>query len=149
VANDLTVAFLPESISVALFNLLESAYAFKKTDRRGAIWGNVDVSDQPYMALIEQGATGVQNTTIGLEKWTLHYLVLVYLRADANPSAVPATTINAILQAIASALQPISGKQTLGATVNNTWIDGEVRIDTGILDQQCALLIPISVDVGV
>lgn len=148
-ASDLTVAFLPEAISASLFTLLAAAYPFKKSDRRGAIWSNVDIQDQPYMALIEQGATGVQDTTIGLEKWTLHYLVLVYLRADANPSVVPATTINAILQAIANALQPISGKQTLTATVNNTWIDGEVKIDTGILDQQCALLIPISVQVGV
>jgi hypothetical protein len=39
-------------------------------------------------------------------------------------------------------------RQTLGGIVNNAWINGEVMIDTGILDQQCALLIPVDVETG-
>jgi hypothetical protein len=146
------IKFNPEAISAALFTLLSGAnFAFASKDRRGKIWGNVDPADQPYMGLIQTGATGVQSTATGLEKWTLRYLVLVYIRADANPNVIPATQINAALQAIAEAINssPIGERQTLGGIVNNVWINGQCMIDTGILDQQCALLIPVDVELGV
>lgn len=146
------IAFNPEAIATALFNLLvsQNAFTFNTTSRRGSIWSNVPPASQPYMALIERGAAGVQNSAIGLQKWTLRFLVLVYLRTDADPITIPATQINAALLAIANIMNssPIGGKQTLGGLVNNAWIDGEVLIDTGIIDQQCALIIPISVECG-
>lgn len=145
------IEFKPETISIALFNLLLTAnFTFQSSDRRGQIWSGVTPGQQPYLGLIEKGATGVQNSALGLEKWTLHYLCLVYLRADANPEAIPATQINAALQAIAEAINsvPLGEKQTLGGLVLNTFINGEVFIDTGILDQQCAILVPIDVECG-
>jgi hypothetical protein len=146
------IKFNPEAIGAALFTqLLKANFVFSSSDRRGQIWSNVDQAAQPYMGLIERGATGVQNQAIGLEKWTLHYLVLVYLRADATPSAIPATALNAALQAIAEAINssPLGERQTLGGLVNNVWINGDCLIDTGILDQQCALLIPVDVELGI
>jgi hypothetical protein len=145
------IGFDPELIATALFILLgRASYEFLSMNRRGNIWGNVAPADQPYLALIERGGTGVQNKAIGLEKWTLHFLVLVYIRADAQPSAIPATPINAAWKAIASAMNssPIGERQTLGGLVNNAWIGGQVMIDTGILDNQCVLLIPIDVETG-
>jgi hypothetical protein len=145
------ISFDPEVIANALFiRLGQTSYPFKAMDRRGKIWANVNASDQPYLALIERGGTGVQNEAIGLQKWTLHFLVLVYIQADANPSTIPATAINAAFKAIASIMNssPMGERQTLGGIVNNAWINGEVMIDTGILDQQCALLIPVDVETG-
>jgi hypothetical protein len=145
------IQFDPEKIAIALFNLLLTAnFSFASSDRRGMVWSNVASAQQPYMALIERGGSGVQNQAIGLEKWTLHFLVLVYIRADADPQTIPATQINAALKAIAEVMNgsPLGERQTLGGIVINAWINGEVVIDTGILDQQCALLIPISVECG-
>lgn len=147
-----SVAFKPETISAALFSVLQtSGFAFKKYERRGRLWTNVAPSDQPYLALIETGARAVQDSTIGLTNWTLHYLCLVYIRADANPSSVivPATQLNNALQALANAIDGTGEKQSLGVGVNNCWIDGNVYMDTGIVDQQMALGIPISVEVGI
>ncbi len=146
------IRFDPELVALALFIQLGRAdFTFESMDRKGLVWTNVVPAAQPYLALIERGGSGVQNRAIGLEKWTLHFLVLVYIRADANPNAIPATTINAAFKAIANVMNssPIGERQTLGGIVNNAWIDGEVLIDTGILDQQCALVIPISCECGI
>jgi hypothetical protein len=149
------IRFDPEVVSLALFILLGQAqFTFQSMDRKGKIWSNVNITDQPYFALIERGGEVVQNQAIGLTKHTLHFLVLVYIRADADqsPSApVPATQLNAAWKAIEGIMNsvPLGERQTLGGIVNNAWINGPVMIDTGILDEQCALMIPIDVEVGV
>lgn len=140
-----------EQISVALFNLLKGAYPFAVAQRAGVMWDNVP--SQPAMFLFQVGESGTQASAIGLTKWRLHFWCLIYLRAQ--PQAVGQddtieTTMNQILDAIESTLQPIRGeKQTLGGIVNNAWIEGQIGVDTGILDQQCALIIPLMVETGV
>jgi hypothetical protein len=144
--------FDPETIAVALFNLLQtSGFAFNTYDRKGALPEKVNQADQPYLGLVQLGQSVVQNQAHGLEKWQLHFRVLVYIRADAIPSAIPATQLNAALKAIVGVMRsgPYGEAQTLGGLVINAWIDGDVLEDTGILDQQCALLIPIAVLVGI
>ena len=143
--------FNPEQIANALFILLGQAnFPFASMDRRGKIWGNVPPANQPYLALIESGAGIVQSQTWALEKWTLRFTVLIYIRADATASAIPATSINAALQAIVEVMRnvPPDMPQTLGGLAVSAWIEGEVMIDTGILDEQCALIIPIKVLTG-
>lgn len=147
------IEFNPEAISLALFALLKtSTFSFNAYDRQGTIWTNVNLADQPYLGLIEHGIRGVQDSAIGLTKWTMHFWVLVYIRADADEGAttVPATQLNAALLAIANVIAGTAPgeKQTLGGLVNNCWINGEIFIDTGILDQQCALVIPVDVELG-
>ena len=151
-------AFDPEAISIALFNQLQTAngaggaqYAFTSTDRRGQIPENVPAANQPYLGLIELGMSQVENQAQGLEKWLFHFRVLVYIRADATPDTIPATEINKAMKAIVQAMRsnPIGERQTLGGIVDNAWIEGQILIDTGVLDQQSALLIPIVVDCGI
>ena len=148
------IKFNPEAIAAALFTLLETIpYAFKTSDRDGQIWTNVAPTDQPYIGLIERGGTVVQNTAIGLTKHTMHFVILVYIRGDASQDATstpPATLLNAVWLAIEQVLasSPLGEKQTLSGLVNNVWIEGEVVMDTGILDQQLALMVPVSVELG-
>lgn len=145
------ITFNPEAIAIALFNLLQtSSFSFSTYDRRGKIWTDVPPTNQPYLALIQRGMTGVQDTALGLEKWTLHFIVLVYIRSDADPVTIPATLINTIIKAIAEVINsnPIGQLQRLGGLVNNCWISGDISIDTGILDQQCAIVIPVSAQTG-
>jgi hypothetical protein len=150
--------FDPEPIAVALFNLLSSSggttpgkYPFQTFDRRGKLPENVPSAAQPYLGVVELGFSQVENQAQGLEKWLFHFRVLVYIRADATPDAIPATEINAAMKAIVNIMRssPIGERQTLGGLVDNAWIEGQVLIDTGILDQQSALMIPIVVDCGI
>lgn len=143
--------FDPESIAVALFDLLKTnSYSFVTYDRHGQLPENVPAANQPYLGLVQLGQTVVQNQAQGLEKWLLHFRVLVYIRADASPTSIPATELNAALKAIVDVMRsgPQGEPQTLGGIVINAWIEGDVLEDTGILDQQSALLIPITVLIG-
>lgn len=144
--------FQPETIEAALFALLQMAsYPFQTYDRRGQLPENVPAANQPYLGLVHIGDQQVENQAQGLEKWLMHFRVLVYIRADAVSSGVPATEMNKALQAIVQVMRsspPIGERQTLGGLVDNAWIEGTVLRDTGILDQQCALLIPLVVDTG-
>lgn len=144
-------AFDPEKISVALFTLLQtSGYPFTTYSRRGDVPVNVPPAQQPYLALIELGGSQVENQAQGLEKWILEYAVMIYLRVSATPSAIPATPLNAAWLAIVNVMRskPIGSQQTLGGIVDNAWIEGECLINTGIIDQQCRIMIPIKVDCG-
>lgn len=150
-----------EIIAVALFNLLKditftgspaTGGGFATTARAGRMWTDVPDAAQPAMFLFQVGQAATQKPAIALYKWEMRFWCLIYLRAD--PAQVDAgttveTLMNAILDAFENALQPVKGeKQTLGGLVNNVWIEGEIILDNGILDQQCAIIIPLMVQTG-
>jgi hypothetical protein len=156
--------FDPEPIAVALFNLLQTAvgptapqYPFVTVDRRGQIPQNAPALNQPYLGLLELGGnqhlgslSSVQLGTQGLEKWLLQFAVLIYIRADAAPTTVPATELNAAWLSIVTVLRstPIGERQTLGGIVDNAYIFGDCIMNAGVIDQQCTLSIPVLVDLG-
>lgn len=143
-----------EAISTALFNLLVNTKiaglpAFKSTSRKAKIWSNTNVGDQPAMFLIHSGEEAVQNKAYGITKWHLHFDILIYARVDASPAATPDTTINTLLDAIDTQIRGTQGeRQTLGGVVHHAWIEGQILIDTGILDQQIAILVPVKILMG-
>lgn len=149
--------FNPEAIAIALFTLLGQAnYPFASMDRRGQLPENVPSANQPYLGLVELGMAQAINRAAlndqaqGLEKWLLHFRVLVYLRTDATPQTIPASALNAALLAIVQVLRasPLGTRQTLGGIVDDCFIFGDVMMDTAILDQQAAMMIPVAVDCG-
>lgn len=147
--------FRPEAISRALFALLQTAqYDFRTFSRRGDLPENVDAALQPYLALIELGGrqTTVTVPAQGLERWMLEYAAVVYIRRPAVPEAIPGTLLNEAWYAIVNVMrspQPMFQRQQLGGIVDNAWIEGNCVFNTGILDEQMRLLVPIVVDVGV
>ena len=141
-----------EAVAEALYNLLAATQvnnqaAFKSSSRKAKVWSNTNNSDQPAMFLIHTGEQVLQNQVFGLPKYLLHFEILIYARADANPSVTPDTLINGLLDAIDAQLQskPPAERQTLGNLVYHAWIEGEILIDTGIIDQQIAVLVPVKV----
>jgi hypothetical protein len=161
-----------EPIANALFGLLSSAYGWKTKSRQAQIWSNVP--NQPAMFLIAP-SEGDNQSDMALTEYKLKYMCLVYFEADPAPDGTgahpyPDTVINAILQAIEANLGTPTGErvqnlQVVGqqpvilpghsvaptpvTNVINVWIDGVIDKDSGILDQQCAILIPITVLCGV
>lgn len=144
--------FQPEKISKALFKLLKTAqFNFVTYDRRGNIPQNVDAAMQPYLGLIELGGSQVENQAQGIEKWIIEYAVMVYIRRDATPEAIPATYLNAAWLAIVNVLRSPANtfvQQTLGGIVDNCWIEGQCLMNTGILDEQMRLMVPVKVVLG-
>lgn len=135
-----------QTISLALFNLLKGAYPWKKTDRRGHLWSNVETTEQPAMFLICPGNSLTQEMR-GMTRYKVSYTCLIYAHVDPSPKgAPPADLIDQILDAVDAAMQPIAGEaNTLNGLVQNAWIEGEIFIDSGILDNQIAIVIPIRV----
>jgi hypothetical protein len=150
-----------ETVANALLTLLAATQftppgaaaptTFQTVGRNVHTWGNISQADMPALYLIHPGEQVVQNQAYGLPKYALHFEVLIYARADAAPSGVPDSLINAMLDAIDTQMQstPPGEKQTLGGVVYHAWIEGEILIDSGILDQQIAILIPIKVLTGI
>jgi hypothetical protein len=143
--------FDPESIEVALLALLRTAnFSFLTVTRAPTVPENVDSANQPYLGLIGVGGAQMEQQAQGLEKWILDYQVIVYVRADDLPSATGATKINAAWKALVEVLRtPTFERNTLGGLVDNVWVEGQTWKDNGNLDNQCALLIPVRVSVGV
>lgn len=153
------------TIANALLALLTSATASVITwaqppSRAAKIWSNVEPPDQPCMYLINAGGNQSQTAGYGASKGIHHFHVLVYMRADgAMTGTIPEDQLLAVWAAINNAMNTnattgnmnLPGKaQNLGlAFVNHAWIEGDWFMDTGILDQQCALVIPIKVAVGI
>ena len=143
--------FNPETITAALFALLKtSSFNFLTYTRNPTLPQNVDAALQPYLGLFLLGGSQVENQAQGLEKWLLHFRVVVYIRGVAVPEAVPTVQLNEAWQAIVNVMRsvPIGSQQTLGGIVDNAWVSGDTMFDGGNIDQQCALMIPITVDTG-
>jgi hypothetical protein len=145
-----------EAISEALFTQLQKAngtgagqFNFQSFERGLKSWGSVPAANQPAAFLVKWKESLTQ-VNLGLTVYVLDYLLVIYLQVDPSTGTVGETTCNAILDALDLALQskPPYEKQSLGGLVINAWIEGEVMIDTGILDQQAAIFVPIKVRTG-
>ncbi len=139
-----------ESVSAALFLLLQNGFQWATSSRKAVIWSTLTAAQQPAMFLIHTAENINQAQALGLPKFTLHYMCLIYAVVDQSTEApAPDTQINSLLDAVDSALHPIPGeRQSLGGIVLDAYINGDVMIDTGILDQQIAIVIPIRVLTG-
>ena len=146
-----------ESIAAALFALLQGAKVggsspFTTMTRSARVWSDTGPDQMPALLLIHTGEQATQQGPFGLTRWKMNFDCLIYLRRDAGPDATFDTQLNNILDAIDSVMQstPDQGqRQTLGGLVTHAWIEGEILIDPGILDQQAAILIPIKVLTGI
>jgi hypothetical protein len=145
-----------EAVADALFSLLQATKVggnspFVTTGQNPKIWSKVPPGAQPAMYLVDVGETVVQNQAYGLSKYLLHFEILLYVRADASPQAIPAVFLRTLRDAIDAQMQstPPGERQTLGGVVYHAWIEGEVLVDGGILDQQCVVMIPVKVLTGI
>jgi len=94
----------------------------------------------------------IRTAGYGVSKLIYRYVALVYMRADESAGSIPETQLNGVWTAVVNALLPSmpGKKQDLGIPniVNDAWIEGDWLMDTGILDAQQELTIPILVSTG-
>jgi hypothetical protein len=143
-----------KTVTAALWSVLEAAYPWAFADQRAMVPDDVMSFAQPAMFLtkIKEGVTQ-SNGNMAMTSHTLHYAVIIFVRASGTVDLPTATTemlIDDILDAIDNALAAprIGEAQTLGGLVSNAWLEGEVLIDPPALFEQAAIFLPISVKVG-
>lgn len=141
-------------ISQTLFAQLESAYPWARAERGTEIWSNVAPVDQPFLGLICPHEAASQPQSWGLTRWERFYFALIYLRRDQMPleeGQYFSDLVDDMLDAIDLALlgTPKGEANTLGGLVTQCSIDGDVMVNSGLLDNQSVILVPIHVVVGI
>jgi hypothetical protein len=135
-----------EAIYAALFAKLAAIPGLQTSSRRLRHYTDVPGQQQPALFL-EQRNEGTAQGVPGLPgKRTLRVHVWLYVRVDDH-AAIPATALNAWLDAVDTALAPeaATGKQTLGGLVAHCWVNGITETDDGSLDSQAIARIPVEI----
>jgi len=139
-----------EQISAALFNLIRSAADFTATSRRFVHWDQVNETQMPFLTMLKTGELRGRQTE-GLATLTINAHVFVYASAGMDPEDVPDSAMNALLDAIDTAVAPsgadaLNGnRQTLGGLVSHCYPLGPVFVDTGDIDGKAVAAIPFQI----
>ncbi len=137
-----------EDIFQALFALTENLSwgapprSFLCRLRRVKLWG--DLPGQPALCQAEHDETFTQTTGLPPRR-VFNASWLIYHDAGKDPDAAPTCETNQILDAI-EALFPSGDPdhlQTLGGLVHHAFINGKVLKDSGDLDGQALIVVPI------
>lgn len=141
-------------ISQALFAQLKAAYNWSRSERGTEIWSNVASVDQPFLGLLCPREAANQPQSWGLTRWERFYFAMIYMRRDQMPleeGQYFSDLIDDMLDAIDTSLlgSPSGEANTLGGLVTQCSIDGDIMVDSGILDNQAVILVPIHVVVGI
>lgn len=112
--------------------------------RRVKLWD--DLPAQPALCQAEQDEevveiTGMPSRTTCSASW------LIYHNVGKDPAATPASETNLILDAV-QALFPSGDPdhvQTLGGLVHHAFVAGKVFKDSGDLDGQALIIVPIKI----
>src|SRR5579885_1773961 len=139
-----------EQISVAFFNLIRSAASFTAASRRFVHWDQVNETQMPFLTMLKTGEQrGRQGE--GLPQLTITEHVFIYLKTSMAPNEEPASTMNALLDAIDAAVAPsgadgLNGnRQTLGGLVSHCYPFGPAFIDTGDVDGKAVAAFPFQI----
>jgi hypothetical protein len=118
---------------------------FRTASRRLKLW--TDVATQPALFLRSDSEDIAPRAARMPAKATMRCEAWVYSKAGAAPDAVPAATLNYILDAIMRVLEPepVREVQTLGGLVHHCWIEGQIELHTGDLDGQAIAVVPINI----
>ena len=141
-----------ETIYAALFALAAQSAGYVTTSRYLQHWSEVSPEAQPalYQRQVSESVARVRGVP---QQMTLNVEIYIYVRTNAqmlDPTIVPSTLMNPLLDALETALAP-TGKdlqlqtQTLGGLVSHCWINGTTEIFEGFLADQAVAIVPISI----
>src|ERR1017187_2662329 len=144
-----------EQISVALFNLVSAAtgnvVGLVTSDRRARAFTDVTPAEMPAL-FIEELPEDYEHTFEKMlklpPKRTMKYTIALYLSDHQEASVVPMTQMNAMIDAIETALAPdaVTGGQSLGGLVAEARIDGKIdKFENVENSGKSVALLPIAV----
>jgi hypothetical protein len=134
-----------EAIYSALFAQLTTAAGFTTFSRRLKHWEEVPAVAQPALFQVQKSEEVKARTS--LPPKVLMRLDLYIYSTTTDPAASPAIAMNALLDAVAGALQPANGQlnQTLGGLVDYCRVTGTIETDEGALGAQAVAVVPIEI----
>lgn len=150
-----------KQITEALFNQLQvlnglsgrngnypPQYDFETFSRNTRMWSDDSGAAFPAFYLCYLGESVSQPQAWGAIEYRLRYLALMYFKTSPNGAQEAEDISFTILDALDGFLSQPGNPQTLGNLVAQAYIDGEVMLDNGIIDQTIVLKVPITVLTG-
>lgn len=158
-----------ESVSVQFFALftplqipdgedLTPQQPFRTVSRYLVPPGEIDVANQPALFVVEDDENDQQRDVMALEEYALGYAVWIFAPILGSDTQAPGTLLNNLIDAVDAVVtgtgNPLGIQQTLvpwlGGQVLNTYIDGRIRKQVGIIGQGMPSVarIPITVRTG-
>jgi hypothetical protein len=137
---------LPATATASGVSLLQG---FQTTGRR--LKKANEIAAQPAL-FINDGAEDHPERPSGLpDKIILEAQLWIYANGGQNPDAVPATQLNALIDAVEAALAPTpvfagsfpQNVQTLGGLVQHCWIEGKLEKYSGWTNGQAIAVVPV------
>ena len=143
------------AVFTALFEYLKShvtpptGNSWKTASQHLVQWDDVNHAQQPAIFLHRGPQIATQTHAFGVTKWVWKATVWVYFRTDGlkTTSTYPSQLTDQFLDNLEFAFQtePLVGRFTLGDLVEHCWIDGGCFADSGLIDGQAVIVIPLSI----
>lgn len=105
---------------------------------------------QPVITLYRMPQVAEQKT-FGVTKWHWKVVLIVFYRIDAIQCAQnkiwPEQLVDNFIDAVEQRFQtdPLNNRFTLGGLVWHCFIDGAITFDSGVVDNQAIIVIPLSI----
>ncbi|HUC62653.1 MAG TPA: hypothetical protein VMF53_11935 [Alphaproteobacteria bacterium] len=136
-----------ETIYAALFALVSSLPGVAFASRRLKHWSDVAPALQPALFMVQKREQPKEARGLPTH-WTFTVDLYLYANSGADPNAIPAQALNALIDALEAALapDPVSGVQTLGGLVTHAWLDPSgIETDEGVLGDQAVAIVPVQI----
>ena len=139
-----------ETIYTALFAKMAATAGIVTASRRLQAIDDMTPAQTPALFLTQGSETAEQLRGLPV-KWRLHCKISIYVTFGSGSDAIPSSTLNPIIDAIETALNPTGpdNVQTLGSTVSHCWISGAIEIIEGYMGTEAAAIIPIEILVNI
>ena len=130
-----------EPIYAALFAKFANIPGVVTVGRKLRHWADVNPIEQPALFQAQKSETAIRSTGLN-PKWQLELTLYLYVNTSGDVS--PTVTLNRIMDAVLTALQPLPGlMQTLGGLVHDCRVEGRIETDEGVMGDQAVALIPV------
>ena len=144
--------FPREQIYSALFSALQSALLspagpFKTVSRRWQDPSQVAPADRPALYQVQKdelAATGVNGLPIN---WKVTVDLVLYTTGDTDPSSIPSTELNSLLDAVETAIHSTTPglAQSLGGKVSHCRIEGMIEIVENVSGSMAMAVVPVEI----
>lgn len=138
-----------EQVMTALLAVLSATAQYKLVSRRNRAPATITPDLSPALFLFEDAEMYERAAPQLPARRTLTAKAIIYNNAGPNPNVVPASVVNAALDALDVALKPDSpgtGRLTLGGLVYSAMIDGDVVKAPGDQNGVAIAVVPIKID---
>lgn len=145
-----------ETVYAALFAQLQTALLtptgpFKTVSRRWQPPDQISPADRPALYQVQTGEVAATSQKIaGLPiTWNQKADLVIYTTGNSDPTSIPSTELNSLLDAVEAALISIKGSPlTLGGKVYMARIDGKIESVENVSGVMALAVIPILIIQG-